>query len=57
MAFERQPVYVKYYYFYVHDSEFGEAFLQVCPYAPYALKLSLNGHEWAKRQLDQRPIR
>jgi hypothetical protein len=55
-AFERQPVYVKYFYFYVEDPEFGEAFLKVCTYAPFGLKLYLNGHEWAKRQLDKQHL-
>lgn len=32
----------------------GPAFLKICGDAPYGLKLCLNGHEWAKRQLQQR---
>lgn len=55
-AFERQPVFVKHFYFYLNDPEFGEAFLKVCTYAPYALKIYLNGHEWAKRQLDKQGV-
>ena len=55
-AFDRQPVYVKHFYFYLNDPEFGEAFLKVCTYAPYALKICLNGHEWAKRQLAKQHI-
>jgi hypothetical protein len=55
-AFDRQPVYVKHFYFYVNDPEFGEAFLKVCTYAPYAMKIYLNGHEWAKRQLEKQQI-
>lgn len=55
-AFDRQPVYVKHFYFYLNDPEFGEAFLKVCTYAPYALKIYLNGHEWAKRQLHKQNI-
>ncbi|MFQ5813983.1 MAG: hypothetical protein ACE5I2_12485, partial [Anaerolineae bacterium] len=34
----------------------GPAFIKVCTYAPYAVKLCLNGHEWAKRQLRKRGI-
>lgn len=48
-----KSVYVNHYYFYVDDEEFGPAFLKVCSYAPWALKVCLNGHEWAKRQLDK----
>ena len=51
-----KSVYVNHYYFYVDDEEFGPAFLKVCSYAPWALKLCLNGHEWAKRQLEKQEI-
>lgn len=51
-----KSVYVNHYYFYVDDEEFGPAFVKVCSYAPWALKVCLNGHEWAKRQLDKRGI-
>lgn len=51
-----KTVYVNQYYFYVDDEEFGPAFVKVCSYAPWALKLCLNGHEWAKRQLDKKGI-
>jgi hypothetical protein len=36
--------------------EFGPLFLKICSYAPWSVKLCLNGHEWAKRQLDKRHI-
>ena len=49
--YSRQPVYVNYYYFYLLDEDFGPAFIKVCSYAPFTLKVYLNGHEWAKRQL------
>lgn len=54
--FTRQPVFVKHFYFYLNDAQFGEAFLKVCAYAPYPIKLYLNGHEWAKRQLQKEKI-
>lgn len=38
------------YYFYVWDAGFGEAFIKVCCYFPYPIKVWVNGHEWAKRQ-------
>lgn len=37
----------------VDDEEFGPAFVKVCSYAPWALKVCVNGHEWAKRQLEK----
>ena len=51
-----KSVYVNHYYFYVDDEEFGPAFLKVCSYAPWGMKLCLNGHEWAKRQCDKRGL-
>ena len=38
------------YYFYVWDDGFGPAFMKVCAYFPYPMKVWVNGHEWAKRQ-------
>jgi len=38
------------YYFYLWDAEFGPAFVKVCAYFPYPIKVWMNGHEWAKRQ-------
>jgi hypothetical protein len=37
-------------YFYIDNAEFGALFLKVCSYAPWSIKLCLNGHEWAKPQ-------
>jgi hypothetical protein len=51
-----KTVYVNHYYFYLDDEEFGPLFLKICSYAPWSIKLCLNGHEWAKRQLDRRGI-
>jgi hypothetical protein len=51
-----KPVYVNYYYNYLDDDDFGPAFLKICSYAPWSIKLCLNGHEWAKRQLERRKI-
>jgi hypothetical protein len=49
--YQRTSVCVNHYYVYFLDPEWGPGFLKICGYAPYALKLCLNGHEWAKRQL------
>jgi hypothetical protein len=37
------------YYFYLVDEAFGPAFIKVCAYFPYPIKIWLNGHEYAKR--------
>jgi hypothetical protein len=55
--YSRQSVFVNHYYFYVQDDDFGSGFIKVCStYAPYAVKICLNGHEWAKRQARKRGI-
>jgi DNA-binding transcriptional ArsR family regulator len=38
------------YYFYILDPNFGPGFIQICTYAPYAVRVWLNGHEWVKCQ-------
>ncbi|HEX4593808.1 MAG TPA: hypothetical protein VH157_06020 [Bryobacteraceae bacterium] len=51
-----KTVYVNHYYFYIDDADFGPLFIKVCSYAPWGTKLCLNGHEWAKRQLEKKGI-
>jgi hypothetical protein len=48
---------VNQYYFYCVDREFGPFFIKLGSYFPYNGKLLVNGHEYVKRQLDQRGIR
>jgi hypothetical protein len=38
------------YYFYLVDEDFGPAFIKICAYFPYPIKIWLNGHEYAKRR-------
>src|SRR5690348_5884633 len=38
------------YYFYLWDAGFGPAFIKVCTYCPWPVKIWVNGHEWAKQQ-------
>jgi hypothetical protein len=38
------------YYFYLWDAGFGDAFIKVCTYCPWPMKIWVNGHEWAKQQ-------
>ena len=44
------------FYFYLWDADFGPAFIKVCAYFPYPIKVWINGHEWAKRQATQAGI-
>jgi hypothetical protein len=51
-----KAVYVNHYYFYIDDADFGPLFIKVCSYAPWGIKLCLNGHEWVKRQSEKKGI-
>ncbi len=44
---------VNQYYFYAVDKDFGPFFLKFSSYFPYNGKLCLNGHEYAKAQMDR----
>ena len=44
------------FYFYVWDVDFGSAFIKICTYFPYPIKVWLNGHEYVKRQAAQAGI-
>lgn len=55
--YARKSVYVNHYYVYLLDPEWGPTFIKICGYAPYPIKICLNGHEWAKRQLQRQRIR
>lgn len=55
-SFSRQTVFVKHYYFYIDDAEFGPCFIKIGTYAPFPVRVCLNGHEWAKRQLEKEGI-
>ncbi len=54
--YSRQWVYVNHYYFYLYDAEFGPAFIKLCAYMPYPMKVYINGHEWVKQQLRKEQI-
>jgi hypothetical protein len=53
MEWGRQMAFVNHFYFYLWDSDWGGAFWKTNAYAPYPIWLWLNGHEWAKRQLEK----
>lgn len=52
----RTTAFVNHYYFYCVDRHFGPFFIKLCSYFPYNGKLCINGHEYAKRQLERRGI-
>ena len=55
--FYRGKVHVNQYYFYILDRNFGLTFIKFSSYAPFTIRVWVNGHEWAKRQLDRKGIR
>lgn len=56
MEWGRQMAFVNHFYFYIWDSDWGGAFWKTNAYAPFPIWLWLNGHEWAKRQLEKAGI-
>jgi hypothetical protein len=56
MDWGREMAYINHFYFYLWDSEWGAAFWKTNSYAPWPIWLWLNGHEWAKRQLEKAGI-
>lgn len=56
MEWGRQMKFVNHFYFYLWDPDWGGAFWKTNSYAPYPIWLWLNGHEWAKRQLERAGI-
>lgn len=53
MEWGRQMAFINHFYFYLWDTEWGGAFWKTNAYAPYPIWIWLNGHDWAKRQLEK----
>jgi hypothetical protein len=49
-SFGKKDRRVTVYYFYLWDAGFGPAFIKICTYCPWPMKIWVNGHEWAKQQ-------
>ncbi len=52
----RSTVMCNQYYFYLVDEDFGPLFIKFSSYFPYTARINLNGHEYAKRQLEKEGI-
>ena len=52
----RSQVMCNHYYFYLVDEDFGPLFIKFSSYFPYTARICLNGHEYAKRQLEKAGI-
>jgi hypothetical protein len=55
-AARRTSAYVNHIYFYLFDRDMGGAFIKVCTYAPWSVRVWLNGHSWARRRLEDRHL-
>jgi len=49
-SFDKKDRRVTVYYFYLWDASFGPAFIKICTYCPWPMKIWVNGHERAKQQ-------
>jgi hypothetical protein len=56
MEWGRQMTHVNHFYFYLWDPEWGPAFWKTNAYGPFPIWLWLNGHEWAKRQMEKADV-
>lgn len=56
MEWGRQMANVNHFYFYLWDPEWGPAFWKTNAYGPFPIWLWLNGHEWAKRQMQKADV-
>lgn len=54
--FFRSSVAVNHYYFYILDRDWGPGFVKFSTYAPFGMRVCLNGHEWVKQQLAKQGI-
>jgi len=55
-AATRNSAFVNSYYFYIFDQEWGCSFIKICSYAPFGIRVGLNGHRWLIQQLLHRGI-
>ena len=49
-SFDKKDRRVTVFYFYLWDAGFGPAFIKICTYCPWPMKIWVNGHEWANQQ-------
>lgn len=57
-AVRRLSAYVNhlYLYLYLWDRDMGGAFIKVCTYGPWSVRVWSNGHSWARRRLEDRHL-
>ncbi len=55
-AATRNSAFVNHVYFYILDADWGPSFIKICTFAPWGMRVWLNGHQWLRRQLERRQI-
>jgi hypothetical protein len=55
-AATRNSAFVNHIYFYILDADWGPSFIKICTFAPWGMRVWLNGHQWLRRQLERRRI-
>lgn len=55
-AARRLSAFINHVYVYLFDRDMGAAFIKLCTYAPWSIRVWLNGHHWARRRLEGRHI-
>jgi hypothetical protein len=56
MEWGRQMAFINHFYWYLWDEEWGKSFIKTHAYGPFDCWIYLNGHEWAKQQLEKARI-
>jgi len=54
---QRGSAFVNHIYFYLWDADFGPSFIKFCTFAPWSIRVWVNGHQWVRRQLERKAIR
>jgi hypothetical protein len=49
----RNSAFVKHLYLYIWDRDFGPTFIKFCTYAPWSVRVCLNGHMWLRQHLQR----
>ncbi len=55
-AATRNSAFVNHLYFYILDADWGPSFIKICSFAPWGIRVWLNGHQWIRRQLERKGI-
>jgi hypothetical protein len=52
-AATRRSAFPNHVYFYIWDRDFGPSFIKFCTFAPFGVRVCLNGHMWLRQRLQR----